>query len=528
MPFDVLTQPLRKRIIVKEFSIKMRIKTFLPLFVLLALVVLGFSAAPSFADDGVQLNSKTAPLLHSDSPTAIPDQYIVVFQKGTTAVSATAVMDAVAALGGRVGHTYTDALHGFAAYLPAKALDAVRANPAVEYVEVDQIMTIIDVQPNPTWGLDRIDQRNLPLDNQYVYNYTGAGVKVYTIDTGIRTTHNEFGGRVAGGYNATGDNNGYNDCNGHGTHVSGTIGGSTYGVAKGVTFYAVRVLGCNGSGPTSDVIEGVDWVTSQHTGSNPAVANMSLGGSPSNSMDNAVINSINDGVFYAIAAGNSNANACNYSPARVAAAITVGATNSNDTRSSFSNYGSCLDVFAPGENITSAWYTSDSATNTISGTSMASPHVAGVAALWLQANPSDSPAATGAQIVSTATPGVVGNPGSGSPNLLLYSLLEGGGDPGGCEGSPDFTGSLSGTGDVDYGWYSAGSGTQELCLEGTGPDFDLYLLKRGALGGWSVVASSLGATSSEQITYSGTSGYYLWYIRSYQGSGTWQLWVSYP
>jgi hypothetical protein len=228
---------------------------------------------------------------------------------------------------------------------------------------------------------------------------------------------------MGNGYTAVSDGNGTNDCNGHGTHVAGTTGGTGYGVAKQVTIHPVRVLNCQGSGTTAGVIAGVDWVTQNHV--KPAVANMSLGGGASSSLDSAVSNSINAGVSYAIAAGNSNANACNYSPARVAAANTVGATTNTDARSSFSNYGTCLDIFAPGSSITSAWNTSDSATNTISGTSMATPHVAGAIALYLETNPSASPATVTQALVNNSTTGVVTNPGSGSPNRLLYSLFGG-------------------------------------------------------------------------------------------------------
>jgi subtilisin family serine protease len=281
--------------------------------------------------------------------------------------------DLVRSHGGQVHYRYRTALKGFAASLPAPALEGIRRNPNVAYVEADGIMSIVATQSPATWGLDRIDQRNRPLSNSYTYNATGSGVRSYIIDTGIRPTHNEFGGRASGGFTAISDGRGTTDCNGHGTHVAGTVGGSTYGVAKSVLLVPVRVLNCQGSGTTSGVIA-LDWVTANHV--KPAVANMSLGGGASTSLDNAVANSISAGVTYAVAAGNSNANACNYSPARVGAAITVGATTSSDARASYSNFGSCLDLFAPGSSITSAWSTSNTATNTISGTSMASQHVA--------------------------------------------------------------------------------------------------------------------------------------------------------
>src|SRR5574341_85518 len=337
------------------------------------------------------------------------NSYIVVFNQGVDPHSAAA--DLAREHGLSVAFVYSHALNGMAATVPEGRLIGLANDPRVDYVEADQVVTLEGTQSPATWGLDRIDQRSLPLDNSYTYNTTGAGDHVYIIDTGIRTTHTEFGGRASGGYTAINDGNGTNDCHGHGTHVAGTVGGSTYGVAKGVTLVAVRVLDCSGSGTWSGVIAGVDWVTANAI--HPAAANMSLGG----------------GVSYNIAAGNSNANACNYSPARVSSAITVGATDSSDARASFSNYGSCLDIFAPGVSITSSWNTSDTATNTISGTSMATPHTAGVAALYLEANPSASPAAVRDALVNGGTAGVVGNAGTGSPNVLLYSLLTGGSPP---------------------------------------------------------------------------------------------------
>jgi len=363
----------------------------------------------------------TAPVL-SVAPQQGPlrERYIVVF-KGSVTDPAGETGRLIRAFGGQVHYTYSHAIKGFAATLPAAALEGISLNPNVEFIEADGIMTVDDTQTGATWGIDRIDQRNLPLSGSFTYTKTGAGVTAYIIDTGIRTDHSQFGGRASVGTDAVGDGQNGNDCHGHGTHVSGTVGGSTYGVAKAVLLKAVRVLNCSGSGTTSGVIAGIDWVTSNHVGTNPAVANMSLGGGASTSLDNAVANSIADGVTYAIAAGNSNRNACQFSPARAATAITVGATTSTDSRASYSNYGSCLDLFAPGSSITSAWNTSSTATNTISGTSMATPHVAGVAALYLQGNPAANPATVRNALVANATSGKVTSAGKNSPNLLLFT-----------------------------------------------------------------------------------------------------------
>ena len=363
-----------------------------------------------------------APLLAAEQAAAIHESYIVVFDDS---VSQEAIETAIARLGREPGFAvqfrYEAALKGFSARLPVRALEVARNLPGVAYIEADQVISLDTTQSNATWGLDRIDQRSLPLNGTFTYNATGAGVTAYIIDTGIRISHNEFGGRAQVGTDTIGDGQNGNDCHGHGTHVAGTVGGSTYGVAKSVSLLAVRVLNCSGSGSTSGVIAGVDWVTSHHQAGAPAVANMSLGGSRSNSLDNAVKNSIADGVTYALAAGNEGINACNRSPARVAEGITVGATDSTDTRPSWSNFGSCLDLFAPGVSITSAWNSSNTATNTISGTSMATPHVAGVAALYLQNNPSASPATVRNALVNNATSGVVKNPGRNSPNRLLFT-----------------------------------------------------------------------------------------------------------
>jgi len=284
------------------------------------------------------------------------------------------------------------------------------------------VMHADGTQTGATWGLDRIDQRALPLSTSFTYGATGAGVKAYVIDTGIRKTHSEFGGRAIHGFDGVLAGLSSDDCNGHGTHVSGTIGGATYGVAKGVTLVAVRVLDCAGVGLNSTVIAGVDWITGDHAAGRPAVANMSLGGGKSAALDTAVRNSIADGVLYGIAAGNESEDACTGSPSGVAEAMTVGATDSRDAKASFSDFGSCVDWFAPGVDITSAWFLTDSSTNTISGTSMATPHTVGVAALYLQGNPNAAPAAVANALASLTTKGIVTNAKSANANLLFSNL----------------------------------------------------------------------------------------------------------
>jgi subtilisin family serine protease len=331
-----------------------------------------------------------------------------------------------ARFGARITHVYRSALKGYSASLPTALVAALRVDPRVAAVEPDGIMRADATQSGAPWGLDRIDQRSLPLSNTYTYGSTGSGVKAYIIDTGIRFSHQDFGGRAVSGVDQI-DGGAADDCHGHGTHVAGTVGGSTYGVAKSVTLVAVRVLGCNGSGATSGVIAGVDWVTGNHQAGEPAVANMSLGGGASTALDTAVRNSIADGVTYAVAAGNGNilgfaANACNYSPARVAEALTIGATGQNDAKASFSNYGNCVDWFAPGVNITSAWSSSDTATNTISGTSMATPHTAGVAAQYLQTNPGATPAQVRTALFNLTTKGVVTSSRTTNNHLLFTNL----------------------------------------------------------------------------------------------------------
>ncbi|MBC7791498.1 MAG: S8 family peptidase [Anaerolineae bacterium] len=379
-----------------------------------ALIVTGCSDAVGPVDPG----SPSMAASKSSNPT-----YVVKFNDDVVDVPGLARRLA-AANGGTIRFTYQRALKGFAVSLPPAAVAALARNPGVAFVEADQIFSNQTTQNGATWGLDRIDQRSLPLNSTYKYTKTGAGVTAYIIDTGIRLNHSEFGARATSGFDAV-DGGQADDCNGHGTHVAGTVGGQTYGVAKGVRLVAVRVLDCEGSGSTSGVIAGIDWVTTNHQPGAPAVANMSLGGSASTALDAAVRRSISDGVTYGVAAGNGffgfAQNACNYSPARVAEAITVGATEKTDRKASFSNFGTCLDIFAPGVNIKSAWNTSPTATSTISGTSMATPHVVGVAALYLQGNTGASPATVRNALVNNATVGKVTSPGNGSPNRLLFT-----------------------------------------------------------------------------------------------------------
>jgi subtilisin family serine protease len=350
----------------------------------------------------------TGDLRLAGAATAIPDSYIVVLQPGAKTLASS--------VGGQV-RQQLGIINGYEAKMSQAQAKRLAASPGVAYVEQNQTISLNATQNNATWGIDRIDQRNRPLSTTYTYPTTASNVTAYIIDTGIRYTHNEFsGGRATAGYDAVGT--GAVDCNGHGTHVAGTVGGTTYGVAKAVRLVGVRVLNCSGSGTTAGVIAGVNWVGQQTA--RPAVANMSLGGGVSTTLDNAVNNAISRGITFALAAGNSSANACNSSPSRVAAAITVGATTSTDARASYSNYGTCLDIFAPGSSITSAWYNSNTATNSISGTSMASPHVAGAAALVLSRNPSYTPTQVRDSLVNNATTGVVTNPGTNSPNRLLF------------------------------------------------------------------------------------------------------------
>lgn len=366
----------------------------------------------------VLLVAVPASAARGDGPRAT---FIVVFKDSGTRARAVATEHS-SRFGAQVQQVYEHALKGYAASIPEAKIGALVADGRVASVERDAEVTTLTTQSNATWGIDRVDQRTLPLSSTFSYSNTGAGVTAYVIDTGIRSTHAEFGGRVVQGTDTVDGSVPADDCNGHGTHVAGTVGGTTYGVAKGVTLVAVRVLNCAGSGTISGVIAGIDWVTGNHQPGQPAVANMSLGGSASNALDTAVRNSIADGVSYAIAAGNSSANACNFSPARVADAMTIGATDQTDRRASFSNRGRCVDWFAPGVGITSAWSTGNTAVNTISGTSMATPHTAGVAALYLQSAPTAAPAAVRAALSDLTTKSVVKSANSANNHLLFTNF----------------------------------------------------------------------------------------------------------
>lgn len=338
----------------------------------------------------------------------VPGQYIVSFK------SDTGVNSAAKSLSKKPLFSYDHALDGFAAKLSAAELTALQHDPNVAMIEEDGVVSVDTTQNNATWGIDRIDQRNLPLSTTYTYNATGSGITAYIIDTGIYTSHSQFGGRASNVYNSAGGSN--SDCNGHGTHVAGTVGSTTYGVAKAVALRGVKVLNCQGSGSWSGVISGMDWVTANHVSN--SVANMSLGGASNASVNAAATRMANAGVFTAVAAGNENTNACTRSPASASNVTTVAASDRTDTRASFSNYRECVEVYAPGVSITSTWL--NGGTRALNGTSMASPHVAGVAALYKDTYGDASSSTINSWIVNNATTGVIKSNPSGTPNRLLY------------------------------------------------------------------------------------------------------------
>ncbi len=444
------------------------------------LVAAGCLATSAFAAESViemaaaeqlqqQHTSAAKYLASSDKSKVIPNQYIVVLDATQLAGNKRGPVDMASAvadfastaeytMNAEILHQYSGDLNGVALRLEAEQLGRLLANPAVKYIEEDTIAELSAVQNNPTWGLDRIDERSLPLDNAYDSDQTGAGVNVYIIDTGIDLDHPNFSGRVVFGFDAIGDGRNGNDCNGHGTHVAGTSTSETYGVAKDATVYAVRVFGCGSTTSSSNIIAGMQWVN--NNAQLPAVVNMSLGGPVSTTENNLVQSMTNNGIVVVVAAGNENQNACNRSPASAPSAITVASTTISDARSSFSNFGSCVDIFAPGSSITSTWL--NAGTNTISGTSMASPHVAGAAALVLDSNAGLSVSGVTSNLLNNATSGAVSNT-SGSPNLLLYMAHLNGGTPpppppppGSCAFEDDFG--------TSTGWTIDGAST---CSTGT-------------------------------------------------------------
>lgn len=404
-------------------------------------------AGCAVVDDDVSgaVESSRAPLLGMGQPDVIPDQFIVVFKQDVQAASVSAASNRVALRGdeSRIQRSYS-VIPGFSARLSPEAVEALQKNPEVAYIEADRRIQINTVYESLPDGLDRTDQRALPRDGQYDdHDNAGAGVNVYIVDTGIRTTHEEFTGRIGSTADFVGDGGTGEDCNGHGTHVASTAAGTLYGMAKAATLHAVRVLDCGGSGSYAGVIAGIDHVRNDcATRSGPCVANMSLGGGFSQSLNDAVDAAVAAGVSFAVAAGNDSADACSTSPASTPSAITVGAADDNDAAASFTNTGGCVDVFAPGVSILGADIDSDSDTQSISGTSMASPHVAGAIAQFLGANPAATPADVEAALKGSATPGCVNGLDPFTPNLLLFNNFSesgegqgcGLGDPNSCEG----------------------------------------------------------------------------------------------
>lgn len=390
---------------------------------IVALFTVIFLATGTFAP--VKTSARKSDVVKSSNP--IPNRYIVVLDD--TVVGENAAMPQVEsfgeylsnAYGGEVKETFSSALRGFVIEMTAKQAEEMNLDPHVRSIEEDGVISVSTNQVNAPWHLDRVDQRALPMNSAYSYTTTGAGVHIYILDTGIRYTHADFGGRANAVYDNIGDGQNGNDCNGHGTHVAGIAGSSTYGVAKNSLIHSVRVIPCNGYGQISNLLSGVNWVTANRV--LPAVANISLtAGGSSPALETGISNSIAAGVTYTIASGNQALDACGYTPARVPNALTIGATSDTDSRAPYSNYGSCVDLFAPGHSITSLSFANDTDTRTLSGTSMAAPVIAGAVALYLSGNPTANPSTVANTIRASATSGIVTNIDTSSPNLLLYTF----------------------------------------------------------------------------------------------------------
>ncbi|WP_436496305.1 S8 family peptidase [Actinokineospora sp. HUAS TT18] len=475
----------------------------------------GLAAAAAITAAAVMPNSASAAegsILAEGSADAIKDSYIVVLKDSLTAQADVPgrAGDLASRYQGKVGFTYKSALRGFSVTMSAQQARKLAADPAVSYVEQDRAVKMLTDQLNPTWGLDRIDQRDLPLNQKYTYTTGASNVTAYIIDTGINYNHTDFGGRATFGFDAFNDGQNGKDCQGHGTHVAGTVGGATYGVAKEVKLKAVRVLNCQGGGSVSTEAAGVDWVTANAV--LPAVANMSLYtgnvNEPSTVLDTAVKNSIAKGVTYVVAAGNFNDDSCKYSPQRVRETINVGNSTSSDARASTSSYGVCTDLYAPGSSIVSASHSSNSGTATMSGTSMASPHVAGAAALYLAGNASATPAQVHQAIIDSSTPNKITNPGTGTPNRLLFVV---GGTPGGVSvGSPGNQTSTVGTA-ISTLQLSASGGTAPYTWSATGLPTGLSISTSGAITGTPSAAGTFNvtatATDSASPAKSGTTSF---------------------
>ena len=474
-------------------------------------------------------SAKSDKFKRSGSP--VPDRYIVVLEdhpEGRSPDFVDAKINEVASeYRGNVHKRFAHAIEGYSAEMTEAEARRLSEDPRIKYVEEDGLVEPQEVQPNATWGISRIDQRNwqYPLNTDYEYSATGAGVNVYVLDTRVLTSHPDFEGRAYAAFDAFNDQTPVSECNAHGTHVAGTVGSKTFGVAKGVTIYSVGVIPCSGPGTTTSVIAGLDWVS--RNGSRPGVINMSFGSTISSSMDRAVQNLINAGFSSITSAGNNNDDACNYSPGRLADVVTVGSTDNRDYRSEISNFGRCVDVFAPGVNILSTWNNPAEPIGALSGTSTAAPHAAGVAALYLEMNPSASPSQVQDALTGNASSGVVYDVGNGSPNLLLFSDIVSVPEvPAVCSGT-EFTGSIATAGSSSFQSSNAGFSSRSGSISGalTVPEnssFRLHLEKKSSRK-FSTLASSLGGSSQQTIELRVKSGTYRWRVESLANSGNYSL-----